>query len=255
MPPPLKAFPSREPQIPFTINEIRQIARRTIRLIDEVGYGCYLFGSAACHSYCYTNQTPRIPKDLDFVVFDPQNTVDAEALKKEIERRDERFYRVKAKDPKATHHPFWFSFSSPPDLTRSIKIDLVPSGVKGSILKIPDIPAGELVTLQARSMRDIRLMPLVALLIMKLKGWRDHRLAPKRRLWRKMFQDVEDIHNLIIESVRRNETITSAESYLPARFIKRGKADAKYFLRKNPEVREDRVMMRRWVKVGLVKPN
>ncbi|KAL0565941.1 hypothetical protein V5O48_016079 [Marasmius crinis-equi] len=259
MTPPLSASPSPNIQTSFTVEEIREIAITTTRLIDAAGYRCYLFGSAACYFYCYENHTPRIPGDFDFVVSqgaeDSQVPVDAEALKKEIEERDGRFYRVKARTPGANYCPLWFSFSSPPDLTRSIKIYLVPSGVDGSTLRVPHIPTNRLRPINIDSTSpNLSLIPFIPLLIMKPKGWHDHRVSRKPYMRRKLPKDVEDVSMLIIEAVRHRQTVSATQSYFPAWFIGRGKKDARWFLRKNPEVGDGYVKLRRWEDVGLVQP-
>ncbi|KAL0576538.1 hypothetical protein V5O48_005430 [Marasmius crinis-equi] len=239
---------------PFTRSQLLDVIHAASVAIEKAGYGYYLFGSAAV--YFNIDSEHRMPGDIDLVVFAPserlqRRRIDAERVKVDIQRWDSRFYRVKAKWPDANYTPFWFSFSEPPDLLRSIKVDIVPED--SETLKLPRVPAQKLDHLYLDEVA-IDAVPLFTLFLLKIKGWHDRRHS--RELWvrKKLVNDVIDIKALLAQVLRAHETVRSQnQKWLPPWFVEQSQEYAKEFLVANPEISQYAKNVKSWFTIGLIK--
>ena len=129
-------------------------------------------------------------QDIDIVVSEESwQNLDPEDIKETIVEADDRYYLERSRKRGATHHilycrlPGWAS-----DETRRIKIDiLVPPS-----LNLPTISWSE-----TRTVRDIPVMPIFDLLVMKTQGWWDHRDSDRADFRAKEDADVSDIFALL----------------------------------------------------------
>ncbi|KAL0062607.1 hypothetical protein AAF712_010541 [Marasmius tenuissimus] len=243
---------------PFTRYELLQVSYAASCAVEEAGYQCYLFGSAAVYFTCPDHRKPR---DIDLVVFSTSPTaqkINAEQVKIAIRREDSRFYRVRAKSPGAKYTPFWFWFSDDPqapDFTHSIKVDVVPFDIKD--FRVPQVPVQSLVRRTVFRWRGHEhgfwLVPPPALLIMKLKGWHDHRLSSKHWIREKTPTDIVDIQALLTVVENGQHTLTShQQSWFPVWLIRQGRERAREFLDNNPDISHSHFQAQRWINVGLI---
>ncbi|KAK0431334.1 hypothetical protein EV421DRAFT_2064802, partial [Armillaria borealis] len=82
-----------------------QAAEHATRLLQELGYMCAIFGSAAC--LLYGNR--RLPNDVDILV---STADDPEMIKLSLVNKSPlHFYLVRAKTPGATYKVLWYRHS------------------------------------------------------------------------------------------------------------------------------------------------
>ncbi|KAF8489445.1 hypothetical protein F5888DRAFT_1622016, partial [Russula emetica] len=173
------------PSGPPTKQEIWKIARRTTDIIESnITLNVCLFGSAASALWA---DIDRVPNDIDVVV--SEESWDPEDIKETIERADNRYYLKQSGKRGETYHilycrlPGWAT-----DNTRRVKVDiLVPP-----TLNIPAINADETYLI-----KDIPVMPIFDLLVMKTQGWWDHRDHDRAGYRTKQSHDVSDIFALL----------------------------------------------------------
>jgi Nucleotidyl transferase AbiEii toxin, Type IV TA system len=127
-------------------------------------------------------------QDIDIVVSNGRNNGDAEHIKDAIVHADDRYLLEPSQQPGATHRilycrlPGWWTDG------RRVKIDiLVPP-----TLKLPEIQDSERI-----HFNNIPVMPIFDLLVMKTKGWFDHRLSDREDYRAKGITDVSDIIALL----------------------------------------------------------
>ncbi|KAF8633076.1 hypothetical protein AX15_001524 [Amanita polypyramis BW_CC] len=188
----------------LTKKDIRRVARRTVEAIEEGGYTCCLFGSAACSVWGMS----RVPGDIDIVVF---GASDPEVIKADLAEQNPRFYLEDAQDPRNTYKKLFFALCWTPHLC--CKIDILVSGPRSS-LKIPRIPTHQV---QYVGGFNIPVMPFLVLLILKVQGWchdRDSR-RPDRRA--KVPQDECDIDELL--SMADDDDNLAEFTWLPRWFV------------------------------------
>ncbi|KAF6753635.1 hypothetical protein DFP72DRAFT_901067, partial [Ephemerocybe angulata] len=70
---------------PLQSNEITRVAKAAVEVVQELGFTCCLFGSAACWYYGMRN---RVPNDVDLVVMEDPEEYDTENIKRLIVSRD-----------------------------------------------------------------------------------------------------------------------------------------------------------------------
>ncbi|KZT30072.1 hypothetical protein NEOLEDRAFT_1153437 [Neolentinus lepideus HHB14362 ss-1] len=185
---------------PPTLEETRAVARTATRILTSHGLTCCAFGSLACNLY----GTLRTPNDIDLVVMTRSYT--QEELKDLIRRSDSRFYLVPSRKPFATYKVFYYRLAG---YRRSCKVDILLPG----IMNIPTITSGRIV-----KVHDIPVMPLSALLLLKLQGWSDHRASTRPDMIEKQYVDVQDINQLLRIASTRGLWMQS-ETWLPSDFL------------------------------------
>ncbi|KIK70015.1 hypothetical protein GYMLUDRAFT_536008 [Collybiopsis luxurians FD-317 M1] len=209
---------------PLTPKEVRKAARAAISIFNDYEISCCLFGSLACHIYGMRN---RDPKDVDLIVLNDQGN-DPEALKEILVDQDDRFFFVASRDPNATYRVLWFEVSR----GRECKVDILTTG-RSTALDIPRVPDSR--TMFIHPFNDLPLMPLLALLLLKLRGWTDHRHSSKKYEQEKVRQDVTDIREMLEIAIDQGESIGNRESrWMPKWFITQMGDRVDEYIRKFP---------------------
>lgn len=153
---------------------------------------------------------------------------DPEIIKQLIVSYDPKFYLIPARDPENTYKVLWYSSKS----RQRCKVDiLVPGGLTG--LHIPFVPLTHI--MHCKPHDDIPLMPFLALLLLKLQGWDDHRKSSEPRFYEKQSADVADIDELLDLAVDKFETRLESEEWLPDWFVQRGCVRISEFIAEFPD--------------------
>jgi len=171
--------------VALTGQETRKAARAAISVIESHDFNVCLFGSAACAIYGMDN---REPNDVDLVVF---ANSDPEDIKDLIVSSNDKFYLIPSANPQNTYHVLWYSLPARRGQRRSCKVDILVPG----LLSIPNVPPSRLMRMEP--FEDIPVMPFLALLLLKLRGWTDHLADTRRRMREKATVDEEDIDKLL----------------------------------------------------------
>jgi hypothetical protein len=205
------------PSGPPTEQEIWKIARRTTDIIEaNITPDVCLFGSAASALWVDIGRVPNVSRchshsihiflfdltrwlvfntqDIDVVV--SSNFYDAEDIKDIIEGADDRYFLEQSRKPRATHCILYCRLPGyATDKTRRVKVDiLVPP-----TLNLPAISASE-----RYHINNIPVMPIFELLVMKTRGWRDHRNSYRADYRAKESADVSDIFALLARAKQQN---------------------------------------------------
>ncbi|KAJ3536286.1 hypothetical protein NM688_g6859 [Phlebia brevispora] len=198
-----------------TPQEIRSVARKAVEAFSRYNLDCCLFGSAGCALYGVS----RTPNDVDLIVVTSSYTT--EMLKQLlVSTARATFYLRPAKTPGATYKVL-FAKLSPGDFRyRSCKVDILVPG----ILNIPSVPSHHILRIDG-----LPVMPLIALLLLKLQGWEDHRTSSRWDMQQKQYVDVRDINQLLQIAVGRGENVRNA-TWLPQDFITTGQERLNRFL-------------------------
>jgi len=196
---------------PLTAREIRKAARAAITTLEGHNLRACLFGSAACAIY---GMEHRVPNDVDVVVFTNR---DPEDIKDLLVSSNDKFYLVPSTNPQNTYQVLWYSFPAPQRWRRSCKVDILIPG----LLSIPSIPASRIVGVEP--FQDIPVMPFMALLLLKLRGWTDHLADPRRRMQEKTTIDEEDIDELLELAMEQYGAHLDNERWMPKWFIREAK--------------------------------
>lgn len=188
-----------------TIEEMREVARRAIEILEGRNIRCCLFGSAACSLY----GTSRCPNDVDLIALDSRTS--AEDLKQLLVEADDRFYMLPSRTPGATHKVLWYSLDDgADDEERDCKVDIL---TPGGDLNIPFVSEDRIVM-----RHDLPVLPLIPLLLLKLQGWADHRDSDQWSKRQKRFADVEDIDELLLVACNQHLRLSSAK-WLSGEFV------------------------------------
>jgi hypothetical protein len=163
--------------------------------------------------------------------------LDPEYIKQTIKREDERYYLGQSKIPGANYQilycrlPGWAT-----DKTRRVKVDIL---VPPSPLNLPAISASERCFI-----REIPVMPIFDLLVMKTQGWRDHRDSKRRDFRDKELNDVSDIIALLKRA--RYEKVSYLDEADKSRhsqeFISRARTLVNRFVRARGRIRQWRAI-------------
>ncbi|KAG6820214.1 hypothetical protein H0H93_003868 [Arthromyces matolae] len=143
-------------------------------------------------------------QDIDIIVI---TEMDPEDLKDLIAESDQRFYLVPSVNPRNTYQVLWFSVSP----RKSCKVDILVPG----LLSIPVIPVSKIVYIN----QDIPVVPFLLLLLLKLRGWTDHRVDSRPRMRDKVEVDEGDIEELLELGVEEYKAHLDQESWLPEWFV------------------------------------
>jgi hypothetical protein len=163
--------------------------------------------------------------------------LDPEYIKETIRREDARYYLLRSKIPGAAYKklycrlPGWST-----DKTRRVKVDIL---VPPSPLNLPTISASERCFI-----RNIPVMPIFDLLVMKTQGWREHRDSKRRDFRDKELNDVSDIIALLKRA--RFENVSFVEEADNSRhsqeFIGRARSLVNRFVRARGRIRQWRAI-------------
>ncbi|PBK88098.1 hypothetical protein ARMGADRAFT_937907 [Armillaria gallica] len=182
--------PVQVPDINARGGVVFQAAEHATRLIQELGYTCAIFGSAAC--FLYGNK--RLPNDVDILVATDEHP---EVVKRSLVNKSPlHFYFVRAKTPGATYKVLWYRHCETigrRTFTRQTKVDIVVAGT----MMLPFLPLQSIII-----KGTFPVVPLEVLLLHKLQGWYDHLMAPELHKHRKETVDVADIRCTLKIAVR-----------------------------------------------------
>lgn len=81
-------------------------------------------------------------------------------------------------------------------------------------------------------------MPFLALLLLKLQAWMDHRAADKFYLRAKQYVDVEDIDELLELASNEYDVNLRTEKWLPDSFVREAKKRVTEYVSKFPDSRD-----------------
>ncbi|KAJ7194677.1 hypothetical protein GGX14DRAFT_678219 [Mycena pura] len=173
-------------------------AETTVAVLRGLNFPTAIFGSLACKLYgnsrcpkasSYIPWTCNINElqDADILVLPTSQDTDAEALKRLIVASAPRSYYLKnARNPAATYRILWFRSSS----RRECKVDILVPGTTG--MSLPTIPPARI-----HWTRNLPLAPFPFVLLHKLKGWADHRVAPETFKRVRQATDAADVRRLL----------------------------------------------------------
>ncbi|KAI0321531.1 hypothetical protein OF83DRAFT_1051126 [Amylostereum chailletii] len=213
----------------LTAEEVESVSRRTVAILQDKGLTCCLMGSAATSLY----GAIRTPNDVDVVVMPAYSQ---EEVKRILVNADSNFYLVASTNRRATYKVLWCRV---PGNFQDCKVDiLVPPTLDIPIVAVNRIPI----------VRGIPVMPLFPLLLLKLRGWEDHKDAPWRRTDMKAKQhvDVKDINELLGIVLRKGVT-DEDRGWLPRQFLNEGKRRAQAYALAFPSSRNS------WEQLGILQ--
>jgi hypothetical protein len=228
---------------PLTGREIRKAARAAVAVLEAYDLRCCLFGSAACAIYGMENRAPNVriwtrefstvgawcqycsTQDVDIIVL---STTDREDVKELLESADNRFYRVPSANPANTYHVLWFELRGP---GRVCKVDILTPGV----ISIPNIPVRCIVYHEIFS--DIPIAPFLCLLLLKVRGWMDHREDSRQYMRDKVPMDEDDIEELLELAVEKYSVHlgTDSEKWMPKWFVEEAKERVAEYVQSWPD--------------------
>ena len=161
------------------------------------------------------------------------NSIEQETIKEMVVAKDGDFFLVKSKRPEATYKILYYALKP---WGAWCKVDILLPGV----LNIPFVPTN-LIT----RIGGIPLMPLFAVLLLKLQGWADHRDS-EREDWReKQHVDVKDIEELLeIVVDKYPDQIIDRQRWVPDSMIHVAQNRVDEFVEKLPETVDD------WLDIG-----
>ncbi|KAJ7598396.1 hypothetical protein C8J56DRAFT_165846 [Mycena floridula] len=211
--------------------EIRRAARAAIAALQLNNLECCLFGSAACSLY----GTSRIPNDVDVVVLTDR---DPESIKRLIVATNNNFYLLDPRDRTNTYKILWFRLAT----RRACKIDILIHNDRQS-LNIPAVPVRRVVYLERFA--DLPVLPMLALILLKLQGWKDHRDNGEYRYQQKQYDDADDLDELLDMAVEDQTHLTDKEErWMPTWFLNQGLRRVEEFVEEFPDSQE------KWVVIG-----
>ncbi|KAH6906207.1 hypothetical protein BKA70DRAFT_1564553 [Coprinopsis sp. MPI-PUGE-AT-0042] len=217
---------------PLLWREIKQTAREAIESLQNEGLHACLFGSAACSFYGMQN---RVPNDVDVVVMNADDFgYNPENIKYQLTCSNNRFFLVDSRDPHADYRILYFRLGGP-DSRRRCKVDILVPG----LLSIPNIPPDGF-TYAANHPR-IPLVPMMTLILLKLRGWWDHWNDDTRPWMReKAAQDEEDIEEMLSMAVHEGYSVWDGDrEWWDEEFIKDALDWIEEYVENWPETEED----------------
>ena len=137
------------------------------------------------------------------------STYGQETLKNFLTQKDSAFYTRPAKSPGATYRVLFYKLLG---YHRFCKVDVLVPGT----MDIPLIASHRILRIN-----DIPVMPIIALLLLKLQGWSDHRASTRLDMQEKQYVDIRDINQLLQFAVDRGESVQQA-TWLPESFVEAG---------------------------------
>ncbi|KAF8984617.1 hypothetical protein BDQ17DRAFT_1260693, partial [Cyathus striatus] len=175
---------------------VLEAAQAAVSTLNKLGLKCALFGSLASKLY----GASRVPKDVDLLTFPPPtNQLTTEQIKDLIVASDTRFFLKMPKDPRNTYRILWFRRPTERktggiNKKAECKVDILIPG----IMNLPDLGEKRLRTTDTdTSVVTLPVLPFPIILLQKLQGWSDHRVASEPYKMEKQAQDAEDVKCLL----------------------------------------------------------
>ena len=162
------------------------------------------------------------------------STRDREDIKELFESTDKRFYLVPSAHPSNAYQVLWFTLSD----ERACKVDILTPGV----ISIPDIPV-ECIMYQY-TFPDIPIAPFLCLLLLKLRGWKDHLEDPRKYMNDKVPIDEDDIEELLELAVAEYAVHLRTEEWMPAWFVEEAKGRVADYVQRWPDTADS------WQEIG-----
>ena len=156
------------------------------------------------------------------------------------------FFLVPSRNPRNTYKVLWYNLRGASSYLRDVhacKVDVLIPG----IMNIPGVRQQDVVHTSMQG-TSIPIMPFIAVLLLKLQGWADHRASYRMDLRDKQHVDVADIYQLLRAAVQDSEMHVRNESWLPRSFVALGKMRVADFIRTHA----DSAIY--WRQIGLVNP-
>ncbi|KAF7984318.1 hypothetical protein HWV62_15305 [Athelia sp. TMB] len=230
MPPATKILKRHPNSRPLGLPDIRKTSRATAAALLVHNIPCCLFGSAACSMYGMR----RVPNDIDMVVLTDQHT--PEDLKALIADTDPKFFLVKSRTPGATWKILYYTLPN----RGFCKADILLPG----ILSIPTVPIERI---RYTRVPGAPVMPIVAVILLKLQGWTDHRDSEREDFQEKQWVDIDDIRDMLNVWAKdhRAENLHT-EQWMPADFVDAGQGRVIEFLEECPDT------VAHWRVIGLM---
>ncbi|TFK21627.1 hypothetical protein FA15DRAFT_70718 [Coprinopsis marcescibilis] len=167
---------------------VLEAAQLVVKLLRNNGFSCATFGSLASKMY----GSARCPKDVDMLVLqDPPKEGQEEKLKTAheiktllLDKDPRHFYLTLPRDPQAEYRILWYrqEYRGP-----ECKVDILVPGT----MHLPRLAHTSITWIDG-----VPLVPFSLLLLHKLQGWDDHRLAEEPHKQRKQGQDAADLRRL-----------------------------------------------------------
>ncbi|KAK0491886.1 hypothetical protein EDD18DRAFT_1012853, partial [Armillaria luteobubalina] len=171
-------------------------AADAMRLLQNSGYSCAIFGGAAC--YLYGNE--RRPKDVDILV---SSSDDAELIKRSLINQDPlHFYLIRPRDRKKKYQKLWYRrwfYIGQRKVWKYTKVDIVMAGT----MMLPFLSARSAVV-----KNGLPVVPLEVLLLHKLQGWHDNMTASEPYKQMKQTADAADVRcmlKVVLQSLTGNK--------------------------------------------------
>ncbi|GBE84653.1 hypothetical protein SCP_0606320 [Sparassis crispa] len=230
------------------IDEILTVAKKAVTIFANRGQPCCLFGSTACWVYGNSalSGSNRTPNDVDLLVISDQyrTAADCERLKQMLIEGDSSFFlRAPSRNQNADYRVLWYKLSSRPEQReRKCKVDILVPG----LMSLPRVPVEHITDVvvsprpgQAHQVA-LPVMPLVPLLLMKLKGWKDHRDSDQAHMQVKQGDDVNDIARLlrIVKNQGAFGVRHSSLNWLPDEFVAEAHGRVHEFVKRFPALAE-----------------
>lgn len=138
------------------------------------------------------------------------NQYTPEVLKQLLVDNGKGFYKRASKKIGATYTVLYCRLSG---YRRSCKVDILIPGV----LNIPLVDSWRI-----QHIDGLPVLPLFALLLMKLQGWVDHRASSRSDMQAKQYVDLRDLAQLVTIASNNGEHIDNAQ-WLPESFLELAK--------------------------------
>jgi hypothetical protein len=177
-------------------------------------------------------------QDVDIIVLNWPEPTNIERLKARITSRNNRFFVTHTRNPWTI---LWYGLS--PTSPRSVhrcKVDVLVPG----LLDIPQIPLGRIV--HTTDVPGVRMMPLLVVILLKLRGWNDHRNDKYLDKRQKALVDVRDIDQLLNIAVGKRCWLGD-EEWVPGELREKAAVWLRSYVLMYPGTKE------RWEKIGLMR--
>ena len=151
-----------------------------------------------------------------------------------IVARDSNFFLIQSGLRRATYKILHYTLPS----RGFCKVDILLPGT----LDIPAVPRSRITYTRVP---DVPVMPLIAVLLLKLQGWTDHRDSERQDFQDKQYTDVDDIKEMleIARQHYRAKTLQS-EGWMPRWFVNFARERVDEFVEAFPDTMED------WTEIG-----
>jgi len=208
----------------LTKQDIRKTSRATAAALAAHGLNSCLFGSAACSMYGLN----RLPNDVDIIVL--TDLYGQEEIKALLVSQDSKFFLVQSRNRRATYQILYYSLPS----RGFCKVDVLLPGIM-------DIPAVPRSCITYTRVPGVPVMPLLAVLLLKLQGWTDHRDSEREDFQEKQYTDVDDIKEILgilRQRDHRAQTLVS-QSWMPSSFVDAARWRVDEFVEDFPDTTDD----------------